>query len=597
MRKCGVPICKIMRNRGESMFKDIKKLIGKSLGKLYFPVFLMCLDSLGSMVTYFILYLTILDVFKGSLNPNDIIKYTSVCLGCVIIRILLYRKSYLMSFENSFDITGKLRVELANHFRKLSLGYFNTNSKGYLVNTLTNDLTSFEGLLSHTLPFLIKMVTMCLFLIMGTFFIDYRLALSECFIIFISIPILIFGEKTAKRLEINKRKINETMISSVLEYINGIKVFRAYNMQVSNFDRLKRNMELGRKNGIQTEVKMAIPTALYGSLVNFIIPMTLLGGGYSFLGGDFKGESLIAFMVMGIALSGILNSFERYYIMLKNLKIASNNLNGVMDCKTLEYDDKKENLCGYSVEFKDVSFSYDDNEEVLHNISFKTNEGSVTALVGESGSGKSTIMNLIARFWDAKNGKVLIGGENVKNINPDKLLGLVGAVFQENILLSDTILNNILIGNPNASYEDVVEASKMACCHDFIISLPQGYETQVSEGGTSLSGGEKQRISIARAILKNAPILLLDEFTASLDADNEMRINRAFDHLIKNKTVIVIAHRLHTIKNADQIILLNGGSIEEIGNHNELIRKKGHYYKMIEKQLESKKIISKEVKV
>ncbi|CAL7868094.1 hypothetical protein FUSNEC_GEN_295_05260 [Fusobacterium necrophorum subsp. funduliforme] len=197
-------------------------------------------------------------------------------------------------------------------------------------------------------------------------------------------------------------------------------------------------------------------------------------------------------------------------------------------------------------------------------------------------------MNLIARFWDVTNGEILIGDKNIKNINPDSLLASVGAVFQENILLSDTIFNNILIGNPNASYDDVIEDSKIACCHDFITSLPEGYNTKVAEGGTSLSGGEKQRISIARTILKNAPILLLDEFTASLDADNEMKINKAFEHLIKGKTVFVIAHRLHTIKNADQIILLNKGKIEEIGNHAELFEKKGHYHKMITKQIESK---------
>ena len=548
------------------MLKGINNLIGKNKNRLYYPIFLMCLDSLGSMVTYYVLYLTIIDIFHGTLDITYISKYTLICFIGVMLRILIYRKSYLLSFEQSFLTTGVLRTDLANHFRKLSLGHFSKNSK----------------------PFFIKTITTCLMLIVGTFFIDFRLAFAECIVIIISIPILHWGERLSKKLENQKRKLNETMVSNVLEYINGIKVFRAYGMQVSNFTRLKSNMEAVRKNGIQTEVKMAIPMALYGSLINFIVPISLLSGSYLLMGGDLKAESLIAFFIMGIAVSGILISFERYYIMLKNLKIASDNLNRAMDCEEYDFDNKKNTLKNYTVRFENVSFSYEKNKEVLHDISFVAEERSINALIGESGSGKSTIMNLITRFWDITDGEITIGGENIKNLNPDFLLNSVSVVFQDNILLSDTILNNISIGNPNATFEEVVEASKIACCHEFIISLPDGYNTKVSEGGTSLSGGEKQRICIARAILKNAPILLLDEFTASLDADNEIKINKAFDHLIKGKTVFTIAHRLHTIKNADQIILMNNGKIEEIGKHDELIKKKGHYYQMIKEQEQAK---------
>lgn len=210
---------------------------------------------------------------------------------------------------------------------------------------------------------------------------------------------------------------------------------------------------------------------------------------------------------------------------------------------------------------------------MLHHISFTAPEGSVTALIGPSGSGKSTVANLIARFWDVSSGVITIGGRDIRELEPDRLLQSISAVFQENTLLSDTILNNIRVGKPDATMEEVIVAAKAACCHDFISKLPDGYNTVLAEGGASLSGGEKQRIAIARAILKNAPILLLDESTASLDADNEDRINRALDHLMKGKTVFVIAHRLNTIQNADQIILLNNGNIEEIGTHLELLKR------------------------
>lgn len=229
----------------------------------------------------------------------------------------------------------------------------------------------------------------------------------------------------------------------------------------------------------------------------------------------------------------------------------------------------------------------------MTDISFFAKENSVTALIGPSGSGKSTVANLIARFWDVSKGTIRIGGKDIKDLNPDGLLHYISEVFQENTLLSDTIYNNIKAGRENATEEEIIEAAKAAHCHEFIENLPQGYQTRLSEGGNTLSGGEKQRIAIARAILKNAPILLLDESTASLDADNEAKINQALDRLMKGKTVFVIAHRLNTIQNADQIILLNQGRIEEMGTHAELLAKKGHYYEMVQEQEKAKKWIVK----
>lgn len=229
----------------------------------------------------------------------------------------------------------------------------------------------------------------------------------------------------------------------------------------------------------------------------------------------------------------------------------------------------------------------------MTDISFFAKENSVTALIGPSGSGKSTVANLIARFWDVSKGTIRIGGKDIKNLNPDGLLHYISEVFQENTLLSDTIYNNIKAGRENATEEEIIEAAKAARCHEFIEKLPERYQTRLSEGGNTLSGGEKQRIAIARAILKNAPILLLDESTASLDADNEAKINQALDRLMKGKTVFVIAHRLNTIQNADQIILLNQGRIEEMGTHTELLAKKGHYYEMVQEQEKAKKWIVK----
>lgn len=575
------------------MLHTIQKLIGKSKKELYFPIFLMCIDSLGSMALYFVLYLTVLDLFFGTLTMNKIGIYTLACLLGVIYRIIVYRKSYLLCFERAFNVTGQFRIKLADHFRKLSLGYFNQNSTGYLINTMTNDMGSFEGVLSHALSFLMKTVTLCGLILVGTFFINWKLALAECVVLLFAVPLLRWGNRLVEQLGTKKRTMTARMVSTVMEYIKGIKIFKAHNMTSTHFERLLESLEKVRKISVQIECQMAPPTAIYSILVNFLMPLVLLGGSYLLLGGQIPNESFIAFLIMSMAISGLLISFEHYYIMLKDLKLAADNLEKAMSHAPLPYQDDSFTLEQYDVAFQKVCFSYDNGEEVLHHISFTAPEGSVTALIGPSGSGKSTVANLIARFWDVSSGVITIGGRDIRELEPDRLLQSISAVFQENTLLSDTILNNIRVGKPDATMEEVIVAAKAACCHDFISKLPDGYNTVLAEGGASLSGGEKQRIAIARAILKNAPILLLDESTASLDADNEERINRALDHLMKGKTVFVIAHRLNTIQNADQIILLNNGNIEEIGTHLELLKKRGHYYTMIQEQEKAKVWIAK----
>ena len=575
------------------MLHTIQKLIGKSKKELYFPIFLMCIDSMGSMALYFVLYLTVLDLFFGTLTMNKIGIYTLVCLLGVIYRIIVYRKSYLLCFERAFNVTGQFRIKLADHFRKLSLGYFNQNSTGYLINTMTNDMGSFEGVLSHALSFLMKTVTLCGLILVGTFFINWKLALAECVVLLFAVPLLRWGNRLVEQLGTKKRTMTARMVSTVMEYIKGIKIFKAHNMTSTHFERLLESLEKVRKISVQIECQMAPPTAIYSILVNFLMPLVLLGGSYLLLGGQIPNESFIAFLIMSMAISGLLISFEHYYIMLKDLKLAADNLEKAMSHAPLPYQDDSFTLEQYDVAFQKVCFSYDNGEEVLHHISFTAPEGSVTALIGPSGSGKSTVANLIARFWDVSSGVITIGGRDIRELEPDRLLQSISAVFQENTLLSDTILNNIRVGKPDATMEEVIVAAKAACCHDFILKLPDGYNTVLAEGGASLSGGDKQRIAIARAILKNAPILLLDESTASLDADNEDRINRALDHLMKGKTVFVIAHRLNTIQNADQIILLNNGNIEEIGTHLELLKKRGHYYSMIQEQEKAKAWIAK----
>ena len=489
---------------------------------------------------------------------------------------------------------GDMRLDLANHYRSLSLGHFQKNSSGYLLSTLTKDLSSFELIITHTLPSVIKTAVTAVLILLGTFFINWKLALLECLVLLIAYPMLVRGNKLIEKYGAKKRELNSKMISIILEYIQGMKAFKSANMTSSHFERMMDTLENVRKTSVKAEKKMALPTSMYFITVNFLLPVVLMIGGYLIIGGQVETKEFVAFMLMSLALSALLIAFEHSYGLLKDLKLAANNLEKAYDTKPLPYAENEVELKNFDVQFKNVNFSYDGNKKILNNISFEAKEGTSTALIGPSGGGKTTIANLIARFWDVNSGEILIGGKNIKSIKPDVLLKYVSQVFQDNVLLADSVYNNIKVGNPNATKEEVYKAAKLACCHEFILKMKDGYETEIKDGGSTLSGGERQRIAIARAILKDAPILLLDESTASLDPDNEAKINNALENLMKEKTVFVIAHRLNTIKNANQIILINDGKVEEKGNHNELYAKKGHYYEMVNTQERAKKWMVKE---
>ncbi|QOR36297.1 ABC transporter ATP-binding protein [Clostridium sp. 'deep sea'] len=566
------------------MLKNLKILIQNSYKDLYKPIILTSLDAIGSMAVYYILFLFIMDLYNQTLTAKSLAIYSVVCFISIIFRVVIYRVGYLSCFTIGFQIAEEVRAEIGEQITKLNLGYFNKNSRGYLLSTLTNDLASFEGVLSHALPFCIKTLVVSVLILLGMLFISLKLAIIQIVVICFALPILKWSGKQVTSCSNNKRLAMNNMVSTVMEYLSGIKVFKSHNLIGKQFSRLLDSMESERKTSIKAEKKLAFPNSMYKIVVSFCTPLVLAAGGFLLYQQSIDAEQFIAVLIMSLALTTLLMAFEGYYLMLQQLKLAVKNLNSVKELKALPFTQSTFSPTNYNISFQNVSFSYEKNKQVLHNVSFKAPQGSKTALIGPSGSGKTTIVNLIARFWDVNRGQIKIGEINIKQVNPNEVLKYISEVFQDNILLNDSIYNNIKIGRANASKNEVIEAAKIAYAHDFIIQLPDGYDTVISELGASLSGGERQRIAIARAILKDAPILLLDESTASLDPDNEQNINSALDLLMKNKTVFVIAHRLSTIKNADNIIVLNDGVIAEMGNHNNLINKQGYYYKMIKQQ-------------
>lgn len=575
------------------MLHTIRKLLGDKSRKLIFPLVLMSLDACGSMVLYIMLYMTVRHLLNNTLSAPLIRSYTGICLVSVIARLLIYRRAYYLCFARGAEMCGDMRLDLANHYRSLGLGYFDQNSSGRLLSTLIKDLSDFEMLITHTLPSIVRTVLMAALVLIGTFFIHWEPALAECLLLLAVLLILSRSRGLVEKYGGKKRQLSAKMISIVLEYIRGMKIFKSHNMTGSRFSRMMDTLDAVRKASVKAEVKMAVPASMYSIAANFLLPIVLFIGTCLFLRGTIAPDQLAAFMLMSLALSALLISFEHSYYLLKDLNLAACNLEKACETKPLPYKEKDGKLTHFDISFENVDFSYNQKADVLHELSFYARESSVTALIGLSGSGKSTALSLIARFRDVSKGRICIGGRDIKELNPDGLLHYISEVFQENTLLSDSIYNNIRVGREDASEEEIIAAAKAAHCHEFIEKLPKAYQTRLSEGGNTLSGGEKQRIAIARAILKDAPILLLDESTASLDADNEQKIHQALDRLMEGKTVFVIAHRLQTIQNADQIILLKQGRVEEMGSHEELLEKKGHYYEMIRELEKAKKWVVK----
>ena len=575
------------------MLHTIRKLLGDKSRKLIFPLVLMSLDACGSMVLYIMLYMTVRHLLNNTLSAPLIRSYTGICLVSVIARLLIYRRAYYLCFARGAEMCGDMRLDLANHYRSLGLGYFDQNSSGRLLSTLIKDLSDFEMLITHTLPSIVRTVLMAALVLIGTFFIHWEPALAECLLLLAVLLILSRSRGLVEKYGGKKRQLSAKMISIVLEYIRGMKIFKSHNMTGSRFSRMMDTLDAVRKASVKAEVKMAVPASMYSIATNFLLPIVLFIGTCLFLRGTIAPDQLAAFMLMSLALSALLISFEHSYHLLKDLNLAACNLEKACETKPLPYKEKDGKLTHFDISFENVDFSYNQKADVLHELSFYARESSVTALIGPSGSGKSTALSLIARFRDVSKGRICIGGRDIKELNPDGLLHYISEVFQENTLLSDSIYNNIRVGREDASEEEIIAAAKAAHCHEFIEKLPKAYQTRLSEGGNTLSGGEKQRIAIARAILKDAPILLLDESTASLDADNEQKIHQALDRLMEGKTVFVIAHRLQTIQHADQIILLKQGRVEEMGSHEELLEKKGHYYEMIRELEKAKKWVVK----
>ena len=562
------------------MLNDIKTLSGKEFKRLKKPVFLLVIDSLFYMMNYMMFYFTIVDLITETFTLNKIIVYTAIMIVANTVRYLFNRVGYTGIQSQGARIIQDLRLRMGDHLRNLNLGYFNRHNIGNVINIITNDLQDFEHVLTHSTSELIKLGILSVYLLLVTFAISPILGILQILIAAAGAIFIVLGMKKSSRIALKKKYTMDNVVSRMVEYISGMELFKSYNLAGEKFKRLKDSFNDLKKESINTEIALAPYILIFQLTVDISFALLLLASTQFFISGSINKIMFFSYIIIGLSLSNILKAFSGQYVFFQYMKLATDKLINVYNEKEISYEFKVISFKNYDIKFENVSFSYEKDKPVLKNISFKAKQGTSTALVGSSGSGKTTVTNLIARFWDCQSGIISIDGTDITKIYPEELLTNISMIFQDVYLVNDTIENNIKLGKPDATHEEVVKAAKNASCHEFITELKNSYDTVVGEGGSTLSGGEKQRISIARALLKDTPIILLDEATASLDADNEHEIRKSLDKLIKNKTVITIAHKLNTIKNYDQIIVMSDGIIEEKGTHEELMKNRKRYYEM-----------------
>lgn len=563
------------------MFNSIKVITAGEKGKLYREVGWNILQTMFKGAPYGILFMVLLELFAPMIYQKPInTEFITLAIVGLFITLLLQlfvgKKAYRSSFITAYTLSSETRLRLGEHLRKLPLSFFKRRDPGDVTALLLQDMALVENVFSHLFPDIISSIVMAV--LMGAILLvaDWRLGVIAITFVVLALIFLFIFLKVIKYFGGKQLKSRNNAVSRMMEYLLGIKVLKAYNQTGTKFQRMEKSFDKLKEDSIKLE---GIPGPLVMVYFAFLEIgfLAILFFGLQFLeNGTLTIPIFLLFLIIGYGFYEPLKLMSEFMGELRYMNMAADRVVETLDTKVLPEPSHDTKIDRYDIEFENVTFKYQD-ADVIKDMSFHIPERSITALVGPSGSGKTTITSLIARFWDVDSGQIRIGGCNIKDVKNEHLLSYMGMVFQDVYLFNDTIYNNIKIGNPQATKDDVFEAAIQANCHEFIQKLPDGYDTMVGEGGSTLSGGEKQRISIARAILKDAPIILLDEATASLDPENEGKIQEAIRELVKSKTVVVIAHRLYSISDADQIIVIEKGKVVEQGKHQELLENNGTY--------------------
>ncbi len=563
------------------MKRFIHVITNGKLRSLRLPMLYQVLQSIVQGSPFYIILLAMLEFMKGlgsgsALDTAALMRLTVALAISTLMLFLLGKASYNSQNIAAYSVSCEGRIALGEYLRKLPMGFFKGRDPGDITALMLQDYSNVESMLSHLLMDAVGSVALPLAFLTFLIPLDWRMSGVTVSVVPLAVLIALGTRTLILRWGETHIKSKNEASSRMLEYLDGMKNIKAHNLQGKKFTRLEKAFRKLKVDSIRLEAGSG-PAVILGVLVlNAGIALILVAGTAFLLDGSLSVPNFLFFVIVGSRMYDPLTKVLLSFAELSYYSLSAERIAALYDTKPLPECETSPLGAGHDMEFQNVSFRYHERD-VLKDLSFVLKENTMTALVGPSGSGKSTIARLIARFWDVNTGVVRVGGYPLQDYRSEDLMARISMVFQDVYLFNDTILNNIKVGNSGATMDEVIVAATQARCHEFISKLPSGYETMVGEGGSTLSGGEKQRISIARAILKNAPIVLLDEATASLDPENELYIQQAIGELIKGRTLIVIAHRLSTITHADQILVLKEGSIVESGSHHDLIAANGAY--------------------
>lgn len=533
-----------------------------------------------------ILYLLIGDMLRNSLTTERIPVYV---IGSIAVLALIYITNFIQynaTFLATYKESGVRRTALAERLRKLPLSFFGKKDLSDLTTTIMSDCAMIETASSHWIPELIgALISTAIVGVSMFFFFDWRMVLASFWVIPASFLMIWLSANAQKKAVRKNNGVKMELSDGIQECLESVRDLRANNAQDRYMSGLETKIRNVEKHALFTELKLAVFVNSAAIVLKLGIATTALVGGALFASGEITLLTFFMFLMLVSRLYDPMNITLQNFAAIIATDVQCERLDEVLS-HDIQTGAEQMTNDGYDIEFDHVSFSYSDDTAVLKDVSFTAKQGEVTALIGPSGGGKTTVSRLAARFWDVTGGTIKLGGMDISGVDPETLFSAYSIVFQDVTLFNQSVMENIRIGRKDATDEEVVNAAKLANCDEFVSKLPDGYNTLIGENGSELSGGERQRISIARAFLKDAPIILLDEATASLDVDNETKVQAALSRLIKDKTVMVIAHRMRTVAGADKIVVLSDGVVAEQGTPDELLQKNGIFAQMARLQTE-----------